>query len=250
MIGMGVFQIFRFNTVSLSSAARRHVRRSAAASVIQTNLKAAATKRKYRRAQASIIIIQSTARMMFAMTRVRTIRSKLEMSSNYHSDDFYIYSKQRTASSIKLQAIWCMYILRKIFVAGYQKKLKEAKLLKTQESYLRRYVTRMNKVTCKSEEADGNDLGVEVDIEQHKVVCPSFTKKKASNAAKEAHLGHYDYEASKQRQASATKIQKFCRDHWYTTSGCAAVHMNIKMCAGTSDIAAQIIDFSCSWFQQ
>lgn len=203
-----------------------------------------AAMRSYRKTISSVTSLQCATRVMIAVSRVNDLRHKLTKASNYHSDDCFTYSKQRTASSIKIQSIYRMHILRKPFVSQKEQTEEKAKLLKTQTAHLLRYVNRMNQVTG-NDEANNDDSGVEVDLEQHKIVCPLlYHKKQGRQAAKEAYLEKYDYDASKQRQMAATLIQKSYREHLQRNSGCAIMDSSIEV------LAAQMFDFSCSWFQQ
>lgn len=233
-----------------SLAARRHVRRSAAATIIQTIWKTTRAMKNYHKAKSNIILIQSFMRMMFAIFCVKNIRSKLEKTANYHSNDSYVYSKQRTASSIKLQAIYRMYTIRRKYVLQKLQAEQKAALLKKQDNYMKRYMKRMDQVNSNIEETSNGDASVEIDLEQHKAVCPSLGKKQASQHTTAVYLSKYDYEASKQRQIAATKIQESYREHVYRSSRFTIVDGNIEIFAGSADIAAQMMNFSCSWFQQ
>lgn len=81
--------------------------------------------------------------MYLATSRVKKMRSKLEKASNYHSKDWYVYSKSRLAGTIKIQAIYRMHIHHTKFLAYMNKMAWQKK----QISYLNRYVTRMNQIS-------------------------------------------------------------------------------------------------------
>jgi hypothetical protein len=176
--------------------------------------------KSYIKAKASIALLQSSIRMLIVMSRVKKIRAKLERASNYHSTDCYLYSKKRTAASITIQATYRMHKLHKKYLAQKLKSDRESALLKKQESYLKRYAKRMNQVngktdeTNKSEPISDEEEGIEVDLDQHRTVCPSLGKKQPSHAAKTAHLAVFDFEASKERQVAASTIQKAYRRYF------------------------------------
>ena len=153
--------------------------------------------------------------MMFAISRVKKMRTKLEKASNYHSNDYYLYSKKRTSASIKIQAVYRMCGLRRKFHAHKLQVEKEKAVQKTQkkfEKHLQRYVTRLNEVSGKSVESHcadrvgAYDNGVEIDLEQHRATCPKNSS--------EANVGMVPYR-------------------------CASPSFNV---------AAQILECSC-WFQ-
>ena len=245
------------------SAARRHVRRCAAATVIQRKWRGAVAKRSFYKTRKNILLIQSTIRMLSAMSRVKKLRAKLEEASNYNSKDYYLYSKKRTSASIKIQAAYRMYTLRKKFNAHklrIEKKVAELKNQEKFEKHLERYVKRLNQVSGKitkaqtPETVDTEDTGVEIDLKQHKEACPTMGKKSPIQSINKSNLATYDFETSKQRQLAAIKIQKSYRSHMCRTSGGSNSKINVGMvpfrCASPSvDLAAQILECSC-WFQQ
>ncbi|KAL7517369.1 hypothetical protein ACHAWX_002297 [Stephanocyclus meneghinianus] len=132
----------RTGYIIVLKAARKHEQRFAAATIIQTQWRAVAGKRRFCEVKSNIILLQSMTRRMLAAICVKKLVSKLKDAANYHSNDYFAYSKKRKEASIRIQAAYRMYTTRKMFVAKKLLSKRLAASMKIQATYRKRHLAR------------------------------------------------------------------------------------------------------------
>ena len=108
--------------------------------------------RSYAKVKFNIVMIQSFIRMTSVVLYLEHMNAETEKVSDYQSKHCFVHSRQRTASSIKIQSIYRMYTLRKKYVVE-----------KMQVDGLDRYEKRINQVNGTVEATSD----VEVDLEMY-----------------------------------------------------------------------------------
>jgi len=128
----------------------KHVRDMTKATVIQAKWRARARLIGFQKIRSSIILLQSFARMWFAIAHKRKLISKLTAAATYQTNHFFKYSKKRKDASNKIQSIYRKHTARKMHIAA----------AKIQAAYLKHHTRRtsfLRKLSC-------NDPSLETEI--------------------------------------------------------------------------------------
>ena len=96
----------------------KHVRDMTKATVIQAKWRARARLIGFQKIRSSIILLQSFARMWFAIAHKRKLISKLTAAATYQTNHFFKYSKKRKDASNKIQSIYRKHTARKMHIAA------------------------------------------------------------------------------------------------------------------------------------
>lgn len=221
------------------TAARKHEQRYNAASTIQSEWRAHATRNSFVEMKAKTIQIQSVVRMFLATRGLKDKKSKIVEAADYHKDDYFAYSKKRKAAAVMIQAVYRMHPIRKEYLAKKMQRERLAACNKIQSAYRRRYFARMSRAGSKTDLTTPRPIFDDLNSEQHPIqhhtqdLFASAKKRRVAStsiqaafrghlgrqsAKKTAYLAKHAFELSKQRRVAADKIQNAYRRHLFRTT--------------------------------
>ena len=122
-----------FHAARRASEDLKEKRLNSAATTIQAHWRGFAKMEMYTVLRSYVVFAQSIIRMNLAIVRRRMMTTRLVRAANYHSDDYFAYSKKRKAAAIKIQTAYRRRSAMAKFIASLQEALTAA--IKIQSTY-------------------------------------------------------------------------------------------------------------------